>query len=335
MKKILIIGAGSWGTALSVILANNGHRSYLWEYNEEYRKDLRLNRENINFLPGIKLKDNINIIDDYNKTIKEEDIDIILLATPTQFIRDIISKIKYNLKENTIIINVAKGIEINTMKRISEIISDEIANLINYSYVLLSGPTHAEEVIQNMPSAILSVSEDNNSSLLVQKLFSNNSLRVYTGNDVIGAELSGALKNCIAIAAGISDGLGYGDNTKAAIITRSFNEMMIIAEHFGAKRETLMGLTGLGDLIVTCTSKHSRNRYLGEEIGKGKKIDDIIKEMKMISEGATTIKALKKIIEENNLRAPIHIGIYDVLYNNKSVLELTASFMNRELKSEF
>ena len=337
-KNILVIGGGSWGSCLSKLLVENGHNVYLWEYNEEVRNVMKTTKTNPNFLKGIKLPDELNIVDDYGKVLTDEKkygkIDIVLLATPTQFLRGVLKRLKNFLNYNIILVNVAKGLEISTKKRISEIVDEELENK-NYNYVLLAGPTHAEEVAQRLPSAILSVSKDENSAKIVQKTFSNSYFRVYTGTDLMGAELAGALKNCLAIAAGIADGLGYGDNTKAALITRGINEMFEIAKYYNANQKTFMGLSGLGDIIVTCTSRHSRNRYVGEKLGKGEKIEDIIKNMQMVSEGAETIKALYKIIKENNLNAPIFTALYEVIYKGKPVTDLEKTFMSRDLKSEF
>lgn len=339
MRNILVIGGGSWGTCLSKLLIENGHNVFLWEYSEEIRKDIRNNGENTHFLKGIKLPKELNVIDDYaeileNKNNNYPKIDVILLATPTQFLRNILKRLKNFLNYNIIITNVAKGIEISSKKRISELISEELENIV-YNYVLLAGPTHAEEVAMKLPSAILSVSDDENSAIEIQNIFSNSYFRVYTGTDLVGAELGGALKNCLAIAAGIADGLGYGDNSKAALITRGLNEILEIGKYYGVNEKTFMGLSGLGDIIVTCTSKHSRNRYVGEQLGKGKNITEIVKSMKMVSEGAETIKALYVIIKENNINAPIFTALYEVIYKEKPVTELVSLFMNRDLKSEF
>ena len=329
--KILTIGGGSWGTALTILLANKNYECYLWEYNKEYREDMKKNRRNSNFLKDAIFTDNIKIIDDYNDIISE--CDIILLATPTQFVRNTIKNMK-KLEKGKIIVNVAKGLEIGTLKRISEILEEELKEK-NFNYVALTGPTHAEEIINKNPSAILAVSKNEEIAKKVQNIFSNNYFRVYTGTDVIGAELAGALKNCVAIVAGICDGLGYGDNAKAAIMTRAMGEMMIIGKYYKSEEKTFMGLAGFGDLVVTCMSNHSRNRYFGEKIGQGNKLEDIIKEMKMVSEGVYTIKALKDIIINNNLRAPIFLELYEILYNNKETNSITDIFMNRNLRSEF
>ena len=334
MKNILVIGGGSWGTCLSKLLVENKNNVFLWEYNEKTRNVIREKRENPVFLPDIKLPKELNVVDSYCETLKNEKIDVILLATPTQFLRPILKNLKECLSYKVIIVNVAKGIEIKSKKRISEVIDEELSGK-DYSYVLLAGPTHAEEVALKLPSAILSVSLDEKAALEIQHLFSNSYFRVYTGTDLVGAELSGAVKNCLAIAAGISDGLGFGDNSKAALITRGINEILEIGKYYHADSKTFMGLSGLGDIIVTCTSKHSRNRYVGEELGKGRKIDDIISSMKMVSEGAETIKALYAIIKENNIQAPIMSALYEVIYENRPVNELVSLFMNRNLRSEF
>lgn len=329
--NILTLGGGSWGTALTILLAKKGYTCYLYEHNEEYRKILKEKRENTTFLKGHILPTNIKIVEEFNEVI--EKVDIILLATPTQYLRNMLKKFK-KFSNKKIIVNVAKGLEIGTLKRISEIVAEELKDF-EYEYVHLAGPTHAEEVAKQIPSAILSVSENEKVAKKVQEVFNTTYLRVYTGTDVIGAELAGALKNCIAIAAGISDGLGYGDNTKAALMTRGLGEMIIIGKFYKADFKTFMGLTGFGDLVVTCTSQHSRNRYLGEQIGRGRTVEEVVHEMKMVSEGATTIKALKEIIEKNNLRTPIFTELYNILYNKQSTKTITELFMNRNLRSEF
>ena len=335
----LVVGMlGIWrhkSNIKNLLEGKKGYKCYIWEYNEQYRKEIRESRENSNFLKGFKLNESIEIVDDFIDTINKENIDIILLATPTQFLRNIVVKLKGNINKNTILVNVAKGIEISSSLTISQMIN-EVLGEGEYKYVLLAGPTHAEEVINDMPSAISAVSNDEEAAKIVQNVFSiGHTLRVYTGTDLIGSELGGAIKNCLAICAGICDGLGYGDNTKAALLTRGMNEMVVIGKALGANPQTFLGLTGIGDMIVTCTSKHSRNRYFGEEIGKGKKVDEIINEMKMVAEGLPTSKALYNIIQKYSLRAPVFTELYALLYENNNVKDLLPTFMSRELKSEF
>jgi glycerol-3-phosphate dehydrogenase [NAD(P)+] len=338
MKNILVIGGGSWGTCLSKLLVENKNKVYLWEHSEEIRTTMRETHENAVYLPGIKLPEELILIDDYCEILSNEiefgKIDILLLATPTQFLRPILKRLKNCLNYNIIIVNVAKGIEVSTNKRISEVVDEELKGK-DYSYVLLAGPTHAEEVSRKLPSAILSVSKDERAAIEVQNVFSSSYFRVYTGTDLTGAELGGALKNCLAIAAGIADGMGYGDNSKAALITRGLNEILEFGKYYNVDSKTFMGLSGLGDIIVTCTSKHSRNRFVGEELGKGKKIEDIVSNMKMVSEGAATIKAIYSIIKEKNIKSPIFTALYEVIYQGKPVTELASTFMSRDLRSEF
>ena len=299
---------------------------------------MKIERKNPIFSFEFKLPDELKIVDNYCEVLSDEEkygrIDVILLATPTQFLRAVLKRLKNCLIYNIILVNVAKGIEISSKKRISEVVAEELGDK-EYSYVLLAGPTHAEEVAMKLPSAILAVSKDENSAIQVQKMFSNQYFRVYTGTDLTGAELGGALKNCLAIAAGISDGLGFGDNSKAALITRGINEILEISKYYDVNPKTFMGLSGLGDIIVTCTSNHSRNRYVGEKLGKGEKIEDITANMNMVSEGAETIKALYAIIKEQNINAPIFSALYEVIYKGKPVNELVSLFMSRNLKSEF
>ena len=332
MAKISVIGSGGWGIALAILLHKNGHNLTIWSFDKKEAEELKITRENKTKLPNILLPEDIKVTSDLKEAV--DDKDILIPAVPSKVIRSVSISLKDIIKDNQIIVNVAKGLEIATKKRISEIVAEELENK-EYSYVLLAGPTHAEEVAQKLPSAILSVSKNEEAAKIVQTTFSNLYFRVYTGTDLMGAELAGALKNCLAIAAGIADGMGYGDNTKAALITRGINEMFEIAKFYNANPKTFMGLSGLGDIIVTCTSKHSRNRYVGEKLGQGQKIEDIVSHMNMVSEGAETIKALYKIIKENNLKAPIFTALYEVIYGGKPVSELESTFMSRDLKSEF
>lgn len=334
MSKVLVLGGGGFGTCLSNLLTENGNEVYLWEHSEEVRDMIRNEHENKVFLPGIKLSHKLKIADEYQELLKKERFDFILLATPCQFLRGILEKLKTALTYNIIIINVAKGIEISSKKRMSEIVEEELKSAV-YEYGILTGPTHAEDLAKKMPSAILAASDNIETAEKIQNLFNNEYLRVYTGTDIVGAELGGALKNCLAIAAGMADGLGLGDNSKAAILTRGINEIIRIGEFYGADPKTFFGLSGLGDIIVTCTSKHSRNRYVGEQLGKGRKLKEILTGMNGISEGSETIKALYNIIIDEKISAPIFTELYKVLYEDETLENLFNNLMNRKLKSEF
>jgi glycerol-3-phosphate dehydrogenase (NAD(P)+) len=326
--NISIIGSGSWGTAISKVLLNNGHNVKIWTRDEHIFNSLK-NGENPYYLPGISIPK--SIIPELNLKDTIYDTEIIVLAVPAQAIREVAKQIK-PYYTNQIIVNLAKGIEISTQKRISEILKEIIDK--NIKYVVLSGPSHAEEVARDIPTSIVAASENIEWSKIVQNTFSNISFRVYTNNDVIGVELGGSIKNVIAIAAGVIDGIGSWDNTKAALITRGLTEIIRYGEKKGAKRETFMGLAGLGDLIVTCNSQHSRNRYVGEMIGKGKNLNDIIENMNMVAEGVYTCKALYDEIKHTNIEMPIVEKTYEVLYLNKDPRKAIHELMTRELKNE-
>jgi len=258
----------------------------------------------------------------------------LLFSVPAQVLRKVVPAIASQLREDITIINSAKGIEIQSGLRLSEVIKEEILGKYHKNIIALSGPTHAEEVAIELPSAIVAAG-DLERGKKVQKIFSTDYFRVYTSQDIIGVELGGAVKNCIAITNGISDGIGYGDNSRAALITRGLAEMSRFGEHFGADPLTFTGLAGMGDLIVTCTSRHSRNRGVGERIGKGEKIEDILSSMVMVAEGVPTLKAVKELAEKHGISMPIVNATYGIIYEGKSIKEALASLMGRELKEEF
>lgn len=332
MEKIVVMGAGSWGTALAILLAKKGNEVVVWEFDEKKAKELQENRENPLFLPGIKFPDNLRITNSMDGIL--ENCKFLLFSVPAQVLRKVVSAISPQLKENITIINSAKGIEIQTGLRLSEVIKEEVLGKFHKNIIALSGPTHAEEVAVELPSAIVAAG-DLERGKEVQKLFSTDYFRVYTSQDIVGVELGGAVKNCIAITNGISDGIGYGDNSRAALITRGLAEISRFGEYFGANPMTFTGLAGMGDLIVTCTSRHSRNRGVGERIGKGEKIEDILSSMVMVAEGVPTLKAVKELAAKNNISMPIVNATYEIIYEGKSIKEALASLMGRELKEEF
>jgi glycerol-3-phosphate dehydrogenase (NAD(P)+) len=325
--NIGVLGSGSWGSAISKVLLNNGHNVRIWTTDEKVLSALK-NGENPYYLPGISIPKTIKPSLSLQEVV--ENSEILILAIPAQAVREVLEKLKLYYNDQ-IIVNLSKGIEINTHKRVSEVIS-EILN--NPKYVVLSGPSHAEEVARDIPTSIVAASENKNLAKIIQENFSNVSFRIYTNDDVIGVEIGGSIKNVIAIAAGVIDGIGGWDNSKAALITRGLAEIIRYGEKKGAKKDTFMGLAGLGDLIVTCNSQHSRNRYVGEMIGRGKKLDEIINNMNMVAEGVYTVKALYSEIKELNIEMPIVEKIYEVLYLNKEPKKAIHELMIRELKDE-
>lgn len=329
MEKIGVLGGGSWGTALSILLANKGQNVDIWVRNEKQFQEMISLRKNSRYLPNVLLPKNLNVVNNLEKAILEKDI--ILLAVPTHAVRDILNKIKDYVKNEQIIVNVAKGIENDTLLRISEIVSEFLPD---NKFVSLSGPSHAEEVALDIPTTVVSSSESMSTAEYIQDVFMNSNFRVYTNPDLIGVELGGALKNIIALGAGISDGLGYGDNTKAALMTRGISEMARLGKAMGASLDTFWGLSGIGDLIVTCTSMHSRNRRAGILIGEGKTTDEAIKEIGMVVEGIKTTKSAYKLSEKYNIDLPITRELYKVLYENKDVKISVPNLMGRDKKHE-
>ena len=330
--NVSVLGAGGWGTTLAILLNRNGHKVTLWEYFSEYAKTLRKYRENFYYLPKVKIPKSIKITTDLENTVSNKDV--ILITTPTQFIRESFSVLRNFDFGNTIIISASKGIENTSLMLVSEIILDIFKKVRKNKIASLSGPSHAEEVSKKIPTAVVCASPNIEASKLAQKIFSNNYFRVYTSADLIGTEIGGALKNVIAIAAGISDGAGFGDNTKAAIMTRGINEIMRFGLKLKAKKETFFGLSGIGDLIVTCSSPYSRNRFVGEQVGAGKKLKTVLNEMKMVAEGVATTKSAFELSKKCNTEMPITEQVYSILFKNKSPITATKNLMQRSLKKE-
>jgi glycerol-3-phosphate dehydrogenase (NAD(P)+) len=328
--KTAVLGAGGWGTTLAILLNENGYDVTLWEYNPEYAKTIAEYRENFYYLPKVKIPENIEITNDLEFAVHKKNL--IVIATPTQFIRKSLSPLNNFDFKDSLLVSVSKGIEIGTSFLVSEILSDIFRKIKTKNIFCLSGPSHAEEVSKKIPTAVVCAGHSH--SKVIQKIFSNDYFRVYTNNDLTGTEVGGALKNVIAIAAGVSDGAGYGDNTKAAIMTRGINEIMRLGLKLKARRETFFGLSGIGDLIVTCSSAHSRNRSVGEQIGKGKKLSRILKEMKMVAEGVPTTKSAYELSRSLNIELPITHQVYNILFREKDPQNATKALMKRNLKEE-
>jgi len=329
--NVTVLSDGSWGTALSMLLCQNGHNVTMWGPFPEYLDEMAASRENTRFLPGFKLHKNLRIEKDMKKAVA--DSELILLASPTQYTRLILEQFKeFHNKDQHFLVNVAKGIENKTLLRVSEICAEVLGEC---SYVVLSGPSHAEEVVRGVPTTVVAASTDEALALKVQETFTSETFRVYTSSDVVGLELGGALKNVMAIAAGIIDGMKLGDNPKAALITRGIAEMSRLGEVLGGNPLTFSGLSGIGDLIVTCCSGHSRNRHVGEELGRGKTLDEILNEMGMVvAEGVKTTLGAHELAKKTGIECPIINEIYAVLYENQTPQQAIKNLMSRPLKPE-
>ena len=330
--KIAVLGAGGWGTTLAILLHRNGHNVTLWEFNPEYAATLEEYRENFYYLPKIIIPKDIKITNDLEYAVHDKNM--LLISTPTQFIRNNLKPLKSFKFKDEIIISAAKGIENDSLFMVSDIIMDIFDYAKKDKIVSLSGPSHAEEVSRKVPTAVVCASNNHKTAQYVQKIFSNNYFRAYSSSDLIGTEIGGALKNVIAIAAGISDGAQFGDNTKAALMTRGISEIMKLGLKLKAKKETFFGLSGVGDLIVTCESKHSRNRYVGEQIGSGKKLSAILKEMKMVAEGVATTKSAYELSKRHRIEMPIVEEVYAILFKDRNPHVATKYLMLRDLKPE-
>ncbi|OLR58206.1 glycerol-3-phosphate dehydrogenase [Anaerostipes sp. 494a] len=330
MKKVSVIGAGSWGTALAVLLANNGHEVMLWSVDSHEIEMLTTKREQEDKLPGVILPENITVEADLETSLKDKDI--VVMAVPSPVVRTMAKQMASFIEDGQVIVNVAKGIEDVTYMTLSEIIEEEIPNA---EVCVLSGPSHAEEVGKGIPTTVVVSSRKKEIAEMLQDTFMSEVFRVYTNPDIIGIELGGALKNVIALAAGTTDGLGYGDNTKAALMTRGIAELSRLGVALGGKPETFSGLTGVGDLIVTCTSVHSRNRKAGYLIGKGMTADEAMKEVKMVVEGVYSAKAALGLAKKCGVSVPIVEAVNRVLFENADPKEEVTNLLVREPKKEY
>ncbi|MBM6619876.1 NAD(P)H-dependent glycerol-3-phosphate dehydrogenase [Bacillus sp. RD4P76] len=327
MKNVAVIGAGSWGTALAMVLADNDYTVRLWAHKEVQIKEINEAHTNEKYLPGVTLPTNVIGYSSLSETLNG--ISTMILAVPTKAIREVLGKIRETQTEPITIVHVSKGIEPETFKRVSEVIKEEMPLHLLKDVVVLSGPSHAEEVSRRQPTTVTVACENMQAAEEIQDMFINGNLRVYTNPDVVGVEIGGALKNIIALAAGITDGLGYGDNAKAALITRGLAEIARLGVAMGANSLTFAGLTGIGDLIVTCTSVHSRNWRAGNLLGKGHSLDEVLENMGMVVEGVRTTKAAYQLAKKMNVSMPITNALYDVLFNNKDPKEAVDSLMAR------
>ena len=329
MANIGIIVAGSWGTALGILLVNNGHNTTLWSHRLEQAEELARTREHREKLPGVQLPESLEITNDLEKTLVGKDI--LIMAVPSVAVRQTAKRIKPYIRYGQLIVNVSKGIEEGTLMTLTDIIEEEIPESVA---CVLSGPSHAEEVSRGLPTTCVAGAKERKTAEYIQNIFMSPVFRAYISPDVLGIELGGALKNVIALAAGAADGLGYGDNTKAALITRGISEITRLGIAMGAKAETFYGLSGIGDLIVTCASRHSRNRRAGILLGQGKTAEEAMKEVKMVVEGVYSAKAGWELSQKYQVEMPIIQQVYQVLFEKKSPDLAVQDLMLRDRKIE-
>jgi glycerol-3-phosphate dehydrogenase (NAD(P)+) len=331
--NVTVIGSGSWGTALSMVLARAGHSIKLWAREIEIANNINQFHENHIYLPGVTLSDTIECYTDLKECVSGRDL--IIFATPSHTVREVSLKVKPHLSGSEIIVSVSKGIENDTFLTTSQVLTETLSGIIIEDHIgVLYGPSHAEEVCQFKPTAVVSAAYSKSTAKIIQETFMTPMFRVYVNYDIIGVEIAGSLKNVMAIATGILDGAGMGDNAKAALMTRGLLEIKRFGTRLGASQETFMGLAGIGDLIVTCTSKHSRNRYVGYRIGQGEKLQEIITHMNMVAEGVKTTKSIHDWAQQLQVDMPISSHIYKVLFENFDTREAIYALMTRNPKDE-
>ena len=331
--RISIIGAGSWGTALSLLLGKNGHDVRIWAREEEIVANIREEHKNGVYLPDVVLPESVSAYSNLAEAV--EDTALIVFATPSHTIREVAESTKPHLKGHERVVSVSKGIEMDTFLTMSQVLSEVLEPLISDDHIaVLSGPSHAEEVGRCMPTTVVASSNSKLTAMFIQKVFMSPAFRVYVNRDIVGVEVSGAVKNIMAIAAGIADGAELGDNAKAALITRGLTEMRRLGIRLGASQDTFSGLTGIGDLIVTCTSVHSRNRNVGFRIGQGESLNEITKSMNMIAEGIKTTKSVYKWSQSLGVNMPITEKVYQVLFEGLSPGDGVYALMTRDPKEE-
>ncbi len=332
MKQIGVIGAGSWGTTLADLLASKGYPVTLWAYEADLVERMTVSRENDLYLADVELSENLSFTNSLEEAVRDKEL--VLFVPPSQVLRSILEQVVALLDPETILVSASKGIENGTLKTMSELFQEflpaEAANKVAY----LSGPSFAREVVERLPTAVAVASADSDVLNRVQQVFSTDYFRVYTNSDVFGVEVGGALKNVIALAAGVSDGLGFGHNTRAALITRGLAEIARIGVALGADALTFSGLAGMGDLVLTCTGDLSRNRTVGIALGQGRKLADILSEMNMVAEGVKTTESAYELARKLGVETPIIDQMYGLLYKNKDARQAVAELMLRDLKQE-
>lgn len=330
--RVTVVGTGSWGTTLAIILARHGLEVTLWARTEEEARDLITRRANEVFLPGVQFPDNLVV--SHSLPVALEACDLLLLVVPAQRMRENVLRVRGYLQEGTIVVSAAKGLEIETTLRMTEVLKEELPPRFHSHLAVLSGPNLAREIIAGLPATTVVASENDEAACFVQSLITTPQFRVYTHSDVIGVELAGALKNIIALGAGISDGLGYGDNAKAAFMTRGLAEIARLGVAAGANLLTFAGLAGIGDLVTTCASSHSRNHYVGEQLAQGRSLAEIQASMRMVAEGVPTTIAALQLARRYTIEMPITEQMYQVLFEGKDPRRAVIDLMTRDVKGE-
>lgn len=327
-----MLGAGSWGTALAIVLAKSGHDVVLWARRPEVAGRMHAVRHNPTYLPGARLPDTIEVTSDLERAVSDSDVWV--FATPSQAVRDCALRVRRHAREDVIYVSVAKGIENGTLLTTTQVLRAVLPEIPTQQFGIISGPSHAEEVVEERPTTVVAAAYSGQTVREIQSIFMTPRLRVYLTHDVLGVEIAGSVKNIMAIAAGISEGLGNGDNTKAAIVTRGLAEIKRLGMVMGAEPSTFNGLAGIGDLVVTCMSRHSRNRYLGEQIGRGRRLEEVEQEMKMVAEGVRTTQSVHEMVRNYQIEMPITEAVYQVLFEGKRPQVAVDDLMTRAPKRE-
>lgn len=332
IKNIGVIGAGSWGTTLADLLAKKGHHVTLWAYESELVAEMQARRENSHFLPGIALSEALSFTGSLVEAVQDKEL--LLFVVPSQALRSVLKNALAHISADAIIVSASKGIEVESLKLVSQIYEELLPPELYERFAVLSGPSFAREVAAEMPTAVVAAAADAAIAKQVQDAFNSRFFRVYTNNDVIGVELGGAVKNVIAIAAGIADGLGFGCNTRAALITRGLAEIARLGQALGARVETFAGLAGMGDLVLTCTGDLSRNRTVGIQLGQGRKLAEILAEMRMVAEGVKTTESTCLLAKSLGVEMPIAFMVNEILYLDRPARTAVLELMTRDLKAE-
>lgn len=330
--RVAVLGAGSWGTTLAILLNDNSHQVTLWSHRAEHAQTMLETRENSQLLPGINIPLSVTITTDIESAVAGTEM--IVAAVPAQFLRPAFKRLASRDLSGVKIVNVAKGIENDSLMTMSEVLVSVVPSVKANNIATLSGPSFADEVSRRIPTAVVMASGSIETAKVAQHVFMNPYFRVYSSDDIRGVELAGSVKNVIAIGAGVADGAGFGDNTKAAIMTRATAELSRLGNCLGANPKTFAGLSGIGDLIATCMSKHSRNRHVGEEIGKGRKLKDVLSEMVMVAEGVATTRSVRDLARKCNVELPIVNEVFEILFEDKDPIAATEDLMTRDAKGE-